>query len=141
MKGTSKRFIPPIAIFLTSTKSSASQSFSWKVSVIMQCSQVCILPAPDEIASYYHYQCREVSVTAHDLHSLLFSFLDELLYIFNTEFFVMKELTVSTLDRDEWSIKASGYALSLSTIGERSTLSISITTPDRSPWTFILCVK
>ena len=43
------------------------------------------------------------------MQSLVFNFLDELLFIFSTEFFTCKQLTITELDRDKWKIKAQGY--------------------------------
>jgi len=51
---------------------------------------------------------REVEVRGHDLDSLLFNFLDELLFLFCTEFFVARELEVTALDQDSWSLTARG---------------------------------
>ena len=42
------------------------------------------------------------------MQSLLFAFLDELLFTFHTEFLVCKELTVTQLDREDWKITAEG---------------------------------
>ncbi len=42
------------------------------------------------------------------MHSLLFNFLDELLFIFSTELFVPAELHISEFDRSEWRIQATG---------------------------------
>lgn len=42
------------------------------------------------------------------MSSLLFSFLDELLFAFCTDFFVCKELRVTSLDREGFRITAEG---------------------------------
>ena len=55
-----------------------------------------------------HSTCREFSAEAHDAESLLFKFLDELLFSFLTELFVCTEVTVSSLDKSAWSITAKG---------------------------------
>lgn len=44
----------------------------------------------------------------HDMQSLLFNFLDELLFAFSTEFFVCKQLRVTSLDREAFRIRAEG---------------------------------
>ncbi|GAB4819211.1 hypothetical protein N2152v2_006257 [Parachlorella kessleri] len=44
----------------------------------------------------------------HDLQSLLFQFLDELLFTFSTEFFVCKELHITTFDLEGFRIVAEG---------------------------------
>ena len=51
---------------------------------------------------------REITASGHDLHTLLFSFLDEVLFMFLTEFLVFKELQVTQLDTENWVITASG---------------------------------
>jgi len=50
-----------------------------------------------------------VSVSGHDLHSLLYNFLDELLFQFSTELLIFKEVRVTHLDRDTFTITAVGY--------------------------------
>lgn len=42
----------------------------------------------------------------HDLQSLLFAFLDELLFVFHTESMVVRQLRVGRLDRDNWALTA-----------------------------------
>mmetsp|Transcript_11457 Transcript_11457/g.37651 ORF Transcript_11457/g.37651 Transcript_11457/m.37651 type:complete len:200 (-) Transcript_11457:74-673(-) len=51
---------------------------------------------------------REYSVKAHDMQSLLFAFLDELLFVFSTEFFSIRELELVKLDRENFAITAIG---------------------------------
>ena len=53
---------------------------------------------------------RTYEAEGHDLQSLLFNFLDELLFAFATEFFVAKQLRITTFDRDNWRIVAEGCA-------------------------------
>lgn len=47
---------------------------------------------------------------AHDMHTLLFSFLDELLFLFSTEFFVVREMHLCKIDRSDWTIKVTWCA-------------------------------
>ncbi|KAK9917654.1 hypothetical protein WJX75_006918 [Coccomyxa subellipsoidea] len=49
---------------------------------------------------------RYFDVEGHDEQSLLYNFLDELLFVFSTELLVCCELTVLTLDRATWKIRA-----------------------------------
>ena len=56
----------------------------------------------------FNVPCRTFEAEGHDMQSLVFNFLDELLFIFSTEFFTCKELTVVEIDRSNWRIKASG---------------------------------
>ena len=53
-------------------------------------------------------EMREVTVQGHDKDSLLYKFLDELLFLFCTEFFVAREVEVTALDRESWSLTARG---------------------------------
>lgn len=55
----------------------------------------------------WHF-CRTYEASGHDMHSLLFNFLDELLFVFSTELFVPAELRITKFDRSEWCIQASG---------------------------------
>ena len=48
-------------------------------------------------------------MSGHDLHSLLFAYLDELLFTFNTEFLVFTELKIASFDRETFSITVAGY--------------------------------
>lgn len=52
--------------------------------------------------------CREFQVEAHDLQSLLFSFLDELLFVFSTDMLVCKSVRITTLDQEAWTLHAKG---------------------------------
>lgn len=49
---------------------------------------------------------RTFEAEGHDLESLLFNFLDELLFVFHTEFFVARRLAVTEIDRENWTIRA-----------------------------------
>lgn len=51
---------------------------------------------------------RDFSASGHDLQSLLYNFLDELLFVFHTEMLVCRHVAVTHLDRDNWSIQAHG---------------------------------
>ncbi|KAL3139180.1 hypothetical protein ABBQ32_005958 [Trebouxia sp. C0010 RCD-2024] len=51
---------------------------------------------------------RTFEAEGHDMQSLVFNFLDELLFIFSTEFFTCKQLTITELDRDNWKVRAEG---------------------------------
>lgn len=44
----------------------------------------------------------------HDMQSLVFNFLDELLFNFATDFFVCKEIKVTSLDTEHWKVEAVG---------------------------------
>lgn len=51
---------------------------------------------------------RPFSCEGHDLHSLLFAFLDELLFLFSSEYIIVKRVTIT--DFDEVNFKISGKA-------------------------------
>ena len=56
---------------------------------------------------------RQVSAEGHDLHSLLYNFLDEWLFQFNAELFVCREVRLTAaIDRDGWRVSSRG-------VGER----------------------
>lgn len=42
------------------------------------------------------------------MQSLLFAFLDELLFVFSTEMLVVREMELGRIDREHWEIKATG---------------------------------
>lgn len=50
----------------------------------------------------------EYEAQGHDIDSLLFGFLDELLFVFLTELHVCRSLRVTALDRNDWTIRAVG---------------------------------
>jgi SHS2 domain-containing protein len=58
------------------------------------------------------FTCRTYTASGHDMHSLLFNFLDELLFVFSTELFVPLELRITDFNRTEWQLEATGYARS-----------------------------
>jgi SHS2 domain-containing protein len=51
---------------------------------------------------------RVYEASGHDLPSLLFHFLDELLFGFSTDFYVAREIKVTVFDRENWKITAEG---------------------------------
>ncbi|KAK9862279.1 hypothetical protein WJX84_005309 [Apatococcus fuscideae] len=51
---------------------------------------------------------RTYEAEGHDLHTLLFQYLDEMLFVFATEMFVPCKIAVTQLDRSSWKIKATG---------------------------------
>eukprot|EP00013_Stygamoeba_regulata_P029915 CAMPEP_0177666180 /NCGR_PEP_ID=MMETSP0447-20121125/21446_1 /TAXON_ID=0 /ORGANISM="Stygamoeba regulata, Strain BSH-02190019" /LENGTH=146 /DNA_ID=CAMNT_0019172315 /DNA_START=20 /DNA_END=461 /DNA_ORIENTATION=- len=50
----------------------------------------------------------ESELEGHDLESLLYNFMDEWLFQFCTEFFICKEVSVTTLDCDHFKITSVG---------------------------------
>ncbi|EIE27514.1 DUF101-domain-containing protein [Coccomyxa subellipsoidea C-169] len=50
----------------------------------------------------------DFEVEGHDEQSLLYNFLDELLFVFSTDLLVCCELEVLHLDRETWKIRACG---------------------------------
>jgi len=50
----------------------------------------------------------EIDVQGHDLESLLYTFLDEFLYNFCTEFIVCKQIEITKFDLENFSIAAVG---------------------------------
>ena len=67
-----------------------------------------VIPMHSEFNYNSAVWCRTFEAEGHDLQSLVYNFLDELLFIFSTEFFTCKELTVTDIDRTNWRVKASG---------------------------------
>ncbi|KAG2438545.1 hypothetical protein HXX76_005096 [Chlamydomonas incerta] len=53
-------------------------------------------------------ETRTYRAEGHDLSSLLFAFLDELLFEFNTELFLAAAVHITRLDREAWVIEAEG---------------------------------
>mmetsp|Transcript_4679 Transcript_4679/g.7965 ORF Transcript_4679/g.7965 Transcript_4679/m.7965 type:complete len:251 (+) Transcript_4679:71-823(+) len=51
---------------------------------------------------------RTYEVQAHDMQSLLFAFLDELLFVFSTEYFVCSDLKITHFDRANWIVHCVG---------------------------------
>ena len=52
-------------------------------------------------------QEEEISVEGHDLQSLLYNFLDEVLFLFNAEpFLTCKEIEITEFDKENFRIKA-----------------------------------
>ena len=49
---------------------------------------------------------KEIRASGHDLDTLLFAFLDELLFTFHTEMLICTAVQVCEFNRDEWSIRA-----------------------------------
>ncbi len=45
----------------------------------------------------------------HDLESLLFAYMDELLFQFNGDYFVCKRVEIVDFDREQWKIRAVGH--------------------------------
>eukprot|EP01133_Synstelium_polycarpum_P015958 gene15958-18972_t len=55
----------------------------------------------------------EFEANGHDLKSLLFSFMDEVLFLFSTEFTVFKSIKITSFDRSTNSIKAIAKGIEL----------------------------
>ncbi len=52
--------------------------------------------------------CRLYRAEGHDLPSLLYGFLDELLFVFSTELFLAASVTITSFDRTNFVIEAEG---------------------------------
>lgn len=52
--------------------------------------------------------CRTVQAKGHDLHSLIFSFLDELLFLFHAELFVCSRIEITAVDLEAFTLDARG---------------------------------
>ena len=64
--------------------------------------------APKHTLAHALKPCSTFEAEGHDLHSLLYAFLDELLFVFATELLVCREVEVTALDRKAWRIAAVG---------------------------------
>ncbi|EGC38757.1 hypothetical protein DICPUDRAFT_75689 [Dictyostelium purpureum] len=54
-----------------------------------------------------------ISVQGHDMDSLLFALLDEFLFVFNTEFIIFKQVTIKSIDKENFTIEAIGKGVEL----------------------------
>ena len=50
------------------------------------------------------------------MQSLLYAFLDELLFVFSTEMFVVRELELCVIDREGWELRATGCGVARSAV-------------------------
>lgn len=84
----------------------------------------CKTPPPDDACTRLHprpsttpactgtatttRRYRQYEAEGHDLQSLLYNFLDEILFAFSTEFLVCRDVQVTCLDRQAFKITATG---------------------------------
>ena len=63
-----------------------------------------------ELETVEYRKSFEITAEGHDLNSLLFHFLDELLVAFSCEeYLLFKDIEITEFDRDQWTITAVGY--------------------------------
>jgi SHS2 domain-containing protein len=49
-----------------------------------------------------------VTADGHDLLSLLYNFMDEFLFVFSSEYTIVKRISISKFDSEKFSIEATG---------------------------------
>jgi SHS2 domain-containing protein len=78
-----------------------SEAFSWAALGMFD----YMTPLEDCVAEPL-LRFKEIRVSGHDLDTLLFSFLDELLFVFHTEMLICNAVQICDFDRESWSIRA-----------------------------------
>lgn len=78
-----------------------SEAFSWAALGMFD----YMTPLEDCVAEPL-LRYKEIRVSGHDLDTLLFSFLDELLFVFHTEMLICNAVQICDFDRESWSIRA-----------------------------------
>jgi len=62
-----------------------------------------------ELKGFNSLKEKHISVKGHDIHSMVYKFLDEWLFLFDTEDFVAPTIVVKNVNLEDFSIEAVGY--------------------------------
>ncbi|XP_072042488.1 protein archease-like [Amphiura filiformis] len=81
---------------------SLKESFEWNA--------MAMFAYMTDIRKVEKLETQEIEAEGDDLKSLLFHFLDELLFLFSAEpFFIAREVKITEFDAENFKIKATGY--------------------------------
>uniref|UniRef100_A0A7S1EA40 Archease domain-containing protein n=1 Tax=Hemiselmis andersenii TaxID=464988 RepID=A0A7S1EA40_HEMAN len=70
---------------------------------------VCMFSYITDLGTVEEVGESDVEVSAHDMQSLLYAFMDEFLYQFSVDGFVARRVTITSFDRETWKITAKGF--------------------------------
>jgi SHS2 domain-containing protein len=87
------------------------QIHSWGPTIEQALGPLCLglLSVMVDPAGFQEVREKTISIKANDLFSLVYQLLDEWLFIFDTDDFVLQRVEITKCDLDEFEIEAIGY--------------------------------